>query len=466
MKFLRSEQRVRNGYFGAFALLILIYAFVFFSMLQMAKRFGGMDRGYNVIWNLKLLTAYLNQADATLKNYTTVNKQAYLDSISVIENRADSVLLILYMLKPNSKGENKTDTLRRLVQNRFDFLHTVVEISNAKDSVSKRPVEFLADQEVNSFKIRSLINNIEASEKVVFSKGKSRLNVMSGFFLATNVIGFFFSLVLGYYAFTIYNKENYAKRIYRRQLEEGIEQLKATNHELNELRSIEKFAVSGRISRTIAHEIRNPLTNINLACEQINVNLDPDSHVLIDMIKRNSKRINDLITDLLNSTKFSELNPKKVFIHTILDQALQLAGDRIDLNGIKINKDYAVPREVEIDPEKMKIAFLNIIINAIEAMQPGEGVLDIKITNRPQHCLITIKDNGSGMDKDSLLRIFEPYFTSKNEGNGLGLTHTQNIILNHKGKINVSSTPGYGTTFFIEVNYNLVYQSYEQNGYT
>ncbi len=108
---------------------------------------------------------------------------------------------------------------------------------------------------------------------------------------------------------------------------------------------------------------------------------DSDSHVLLDMIKRNSKRINDLITDLLNSTKFSELNPQKVFIHTVLDQALQLAGDRIDLNGIKIKKDYAVPREVEIDPEKMKIAFLNIIINAIEAMEPGKGILEIKITN-------------------------------------------------------------------------------------
>ena len=70
MKFLRSEQRVRNGYFGAFALLILIYSFVFLSMLQMAKRFSGMDRGYNVIWNLKLLNSYLNEADVTLKNYT------------------------------------------------------------------------------------------------------------------------------------------------------------------------------------------------------------------------------------------------------------------------------------------------------------------------------------------------------------------------------------------------------------
>jgi signal transduction histidine kinase len=465
MKFLRSERRVRNGYFGAFALLILIYSFVFLSMLQMAKRFGGMNRGYNVILNLKLLTTYLNQADVSLKNYTVDQKQTYFDSIRAIENNADSILLILDMLKPNGK-ENKTDTLRKLVQNRFDFLHTVVQILNANDSLVPRPVEFLTNQDVNSHKIRSLISSMDASEKVIFSRGKSSLNNISGFFIATNVIGFVLSLLLGIYAFSIYNQENHAKRIYRQQLEEGIEQLRATNQELDELRSIEKFAVSGRISRTIAHEIRNPLTNINLACEQIKVAQDSDSYVLLDMIKRNSKRINDLITDLLNSTKFSELNPQKVFIQTVLDQALQLAGDRIDLKGIKINKDYAVPREVEIDPEKMKIAFLNIIINAIEAMQPGKGVLDIKIANHAQNCLITIRDNGSGMDKDSLLRIFEPYFTSKNEGNGLGLTHTQNIILNHKGKINVTSIPGFGTTFVVEVNYNLVYQSDEQNGYT
>ena len=463
MKFLRSEQRVRNGYFGAFALLILIYSFVFLSMLQMAKRFNGMDRGYNLIWNLKLLNSCLKEADVALNNYTPDSKVSYLDSVTKIERKADSVLLVLNMLQQNNK-ENRTDTLRKLVQYKFDYMHTVVHMPNKDDTT--RYIQFIANQDTNNHRIRVLVSRMEAGEKVIFSRGKNSLNTMSGFFIATNVIGFVLSLLLGMYAFNIYNKENYAKRIYRRQLEEGIEQLKATNRELDELRSIEKFAVSGRISRTIAHEIRNPLTNINLACEQINIGGDSDSQVLLDMIKRNSKRINDLITDLLNSTKFSELNPKKIFIHTVLDQALQLAGDRIDLNGIKIIKDYAVPREVEIDPEKMRIALLNIIINAIEAMEPGKGILEIKISNLEKNCLITIKDNGSGMDRESLLRIFEPYFTSKNEGNGLGLTHTQNIILNHKGKINVISTPGYGTTFFIEVNYNLVYQSYEQNGYT
>ena len=465
MKFLRSEQRVRNGYFGAFALLILIYSFVFLSMLQMAKRFIDMDRGYNVIWNLKLLTSYLNHTDITFKNYSFDSKQPYLDSISAIEHNADSVLLVLNMLKPNN-NENRIDTLRRLIQQRFDFLHTVVNLPTPRDTAVPRPVTFLTNPDVNSHKIRSLISRIEASEKLVFSRGKNSLNNISGFFITTNVVGFLLSLFLGFYAFNTYNKENHAKRIYRMQLEGGIEQLKATNRELDELRSIEKFAVSGRISRTIAHEIRNPLTNINLACEQINVAEDEDSKVLLEMIKRNSKRINDLITDLLNSTKFSELNPQKVFVHDVLDQALQLASDRINLKGIQISKVYAVPREVEIDPEKMKIAFLNIIINAIEAMEQDKGILDIKVINQDKNCLITIKDNGCGMDKDSLQRIFEPYFTSKNEGNGLGLTHTQNIILNHNGKINVISTPGYGTTFLIEIKYNLEYHLHDQNGFT
>jgi signal transduction histidine kinase len=463
MEFLKSEQRVRNGYFGAFALLILIYSFVFLSMLQMGKRFSGINSGYNVIWNLKLLSAQLNTAENTFIEYSPGNKLAYIDSITAIENRVDSLMLVLKMLAPEK--EKRTDSLRHYIQSRFDFYQTYVESSSPADSLLPKNRKILAAQNVLKNDIRHTINTMEASEKVVFNKGSYSLSNMSGFFITINVVGFLLSLILGIYAFNIYNKENYAKRIYRRQLEEGIEQLKGTNRQLDELRSIEKFAVSGRISRTIAHEIRNPLTNINLACEQINISPNHDSYPLLEMIKRNSKRINDLITDLLNSTKFTELNSQKIYIQTVLDQALAFAGDRINLHGITIVKDYGIPRKVEVDAEKMKIAFLNIIINAIEAMEPGKGILEIKVINKQEHCQVIIKDNGSGMDKESILRIFEPYFTSKSEGNGLGLTHTQNIILNHNGKINVSSTPGIGTSFSIEINYEMVHQ-FEQNGYT
>lgn len=97
-------------------------------------------------------------------------------------------------------------------------------------------------------------------------------------------------------------------------------------------------------------------------------------------------------------------------------------------------------------------------------MEPEKGVLEIKIENRENKCMITIKDNGMGMDKESLSKIFEPYFTTKEAGNGLGLTNTQNIILNHNGSISLDSSPGKGTTFYIYLNLKFVGALIEKSG--
>ena len=96
---------------------------------------------------------------------------------------------------------------------------------------------------------------------------------------------------------------------YSRELEERVNELKKVNTELEELRSIEKFAATGRIARTIAHEVRNPLTNISLAAEQLKETNKPDeeTELLLDMIGRNVNRINQLVSDLLNATRFEQL---------------------------------------------------------------------------------------------------------------------------------------------------------------
>ena len=100
----------------------------------------------------------------------------------------------------------------------------------------------------------------------------------------------------------------------------------------------------------------------------------------------------------------------------------------------------------------MKIALLNIIVNALEAITGEEGRLYLDTSAVNNHCLITIRDNGKGMDGETLSKVFDPYFTSKSNGNGLGMTNTQNIILNHKGKIEVFSEVGRGTSFIISLN--------------
>ena len=100
----------------------------------------------------------------------------------------------------------------------------------------------------------------------------------------------------------------------------------------------------------------------------------------------------------------------------------------------------------------MNIALLNIIVNAIEAMPVKKGLLSVETAIVNDNCQITIRDNGKGMDAETVSKIFDPYFTSKSKGNGLGLTNTRNIILNHKGKIQVFSTPGRGTEFIISLD--------------
>jgi signal transduction histidine kinase len=106
-----------------------------------------------------------------------------------------------------------------------------------------------------------------------------------------------------------------------------------------------------------------------------------------------------------------------------------------------------VPK-ISVDVSKMNIAFLNIFVNAIEAMKTG-GVLTIETLVKNNRCVIKISDNGNGMSKEQMGRLFEPYFTTKEKGNGLGLANTQNIILAHNGNISAESKLGEGTTFSI-----------------
>ena len=279
------------------------------------------------------------------------------------------------------------------------------------------------------------------------------------------VISLSLAILLAVYGFYTYIRESRARRMadqrvseYQHQLQERISDLDKANKELIQMRSIEKFAVTGRIARTIAHEVRNPLTNINLAVDQLNADLNggaqENSRIMLDMISRNSIRINQLITDLLNSTKFTELIYKKVSVNQLLDETLELARDRIQLNSITVVRNYSDDIcDIAVDVERIRIAFLNIIVNAIEAMEPGKGVLQLTTASKDDKCVVTITDNGKGIDKESISRIFEPYFTNKAKGTGLGLTNSQNIILNHNGHIRLESEIGKGTSFTIQLDF-------------
>ncbi|HEY6979163.1 MAG TPA: ATP-binding protein [Chitinophagaceae bacterium] len=213
---------------------------------------------------------------------------------------------------------------------------------------------------------------------------------------------------------------------------------------------IEKLAAAGRLVRTLAHEVRNPLNNINMSVEQLKNEVSEDLSFYLHIIYKNSNRINDLIKELLDFSKPSELSFEKKSLQSIIDKTIAQALDRIILKHINLQLEYdSNPAFILADENKLTIAFLNLFINAIEAMEAEKGKLVIEIIHGDPGHIVNIRDNGCGIAPENLSKLFEPYFTSKRNGVGLGLASTLNIIKSHQGKIEVHSKINKGTTFSI-----------------
>ncbi len=228
-------------------------------------------------------------------------------------------------------------------------------------------------------------------------------------------------------------------------------------HDITNLKKVEKatlqaekLAAAGRLVRTLAHEVRNPLNNILLSVEQMQQAGDDDRHLYLSIIQRNSKRINDLITELLNTSRPSENKLSRHYLQELMNEVIGGAKDRITLKKIALKLDYPEkPVEIYADKGNLKLALQNIVINAIEAMTEEVGELTITMADFHGYCALTITDNGCGISEENISRLFEPYFTQKRNGIGLGLTFTLNILQAHKAKIDVISKPGNGATFTI-----------------
>jgi PAS domain S-box-containing protein len=221
----------------------------------------------------------------------------------------------------------------------------------------------------------------------------------------------------------------------------------------NDMLIAERLALTGKISRTVAHEVRNPLTNVNLALDQLREETPAENEsakMYLDVIERNAKRIGKLVDEMLDSSKATQLDLMLTPVSEIIDETVSMAQDRLQLKQIKLLTEYQhdLP-PILVDKAKIQIALLNIIINAVEAMIPGEGVLKIETSTIDKVLTIAISDNGKGISGDEIGKLFDPFFTSKVNGMGLGLTSTKNILNRHNAKIAVKSELEKGTTFAV-----------------
>ena len=253
-------------------------------------------------------------------------------------------------------------------------------------------------------------------------------------------------------------KKNCVLSISRQENSDGEAYFQGIIHDITNLKrieratfQIEKLRSTATLLRTLAHEVRNPLTNINLSVEQLKPEIPgEDAAIYLDIIARNCGRIDGLISELLDLSRPVEISLQKASLQTIMDKTLAAATDRMSLKGIRLELLYPTETAmVMADTEKLKIAFLNIIINAIEAVPRESGKITISIRDEASQHKIYISDNGSGIPEENLSRIFEPYFTSKTNGFGLGLAATWNILQSHRASIDVNSQLGEGTSFIL-----------------
>lgn len=461
--------KIRSGYGIAFLLLLISYFLIFFTSQKLAKETKWVTHSHTVINNLETIKSEITSAETGVRGYVITNQDRFLQPYNTSSKNVIPLFDGLRKLAADNKDhQRKLDILGPLLKERLKLLSNKITNFRTAGFTITEEMKMGREKSINVMdSIGLIINEMKAGEVTLMQERQEKLQ---GFFNGARIItitSLVIALITIFYSIVTYNREYKAKqkadenaKLYRAELEAKVDELKKLNIELEELRSIEKFAATGRIARTMAHEVRNPLTNISLATEQLKdvTTQNEESAVLLTMITRNANRINELVSDLLNSTRFQQLEFEKIGVNQLIDKALELANDRIELNHIKVEKQYAKDAcEISADKEKMKVAILNIIVNAIEAMEKHngmekEGILRLKTFREDDKCLLEIRDNGVGMNEDTLQKIFEPYFTNKNKGNGLGLTAVQNTILNHKGTIKVSSKPGEGTAFTITLN--------------
>ena len=228
------------------------------------------------------------------------------------------------------------------------------------------------------------------------------------------------------------------------------------NTHINELIRAEKLAVMGKIAASIAHEVRNPLDAIKGSAEYLQKKYHEDGTItrFTTIIKDEINEVAKFLDEYLQFARPATPRFTPTNINSVLDETLHLAENLIEQNRIKVNKELETDLPLLMaDSKQMKQVFMNIILNSIEAM-PSGGVLGIHtfkelLNGELKDVAVEFSDTGKGISRDKVEKIFEPFYTTKEEGSGLGLSISQGIIERHKGKIVVESEEGKGSTLRI-----------------
>lgn len=216
------------------------------------------------------------------------------------------------------------------------------------------------------------------------------------------------------------------------------------------LRQAEKMAAVGQLAAGIAHEIRNPLSGISGSVELLSrTSATEDDRKLMEIILREIERLNHLITEFLEYSRPETPPTEETDLIALMDEVLVGMKFAKNIRGdVSLVKNMPARAVILAHREKLKQAFLNIVLNAYQAMENTlHPMVEIGIGVEDGNVVVRIKDNGNGMDEATRKRMFEPFHTTKRKGTGLGLAVTHKILEGHGAQIFVESEPGRGTEF-------------------
>lgn len=246
-------------------------------------------------------------------------------------------------------------------------------------------------------------------------------------------------------------------------LEQRVEErTKALQETQSQLLQSEKLASIGKLAATVAHEINNPITGILTYTKLIRRKLKeilPETEELkkfqgyLATMERETERCGTIVRNMLDFARQREPSYKpNVDVNAIIDESLELMANKIALEDIKLEKRFSTLPRITADPSLLKQAFLNIILNACEAVERGGKIQIISEFNENEgNIRLIFADNGKGIDPKDIQKIFDPFYTTKEKGTGLGLSVVYGIISSHKGTIDVKSKLGEGTQVIIKL---------------
>lgn len=207
----------------------------------------------------------------------------------------------------------------------------------------------------------------------------------------------------------------------------------------------------GRMAQNISHDLKNPLNNIFLGLHQFRSVLPQDDEEVsfyLDFLEKNSRRLNDLITDSLSLKAILQLHKEQHDLNELVNEAANNAKEKIAMSNVILNLDLSdQPMPFALDKEKILMALDNLIVNAIESVPEDDGIIYIKTGEKKGKAALVISDNGSGIPSTDIKSIYDPYFSTKSNKRGLGLTNTEQILNAHEVEMEIQSELGKGSTF-------------------